>query len=328
MKYYSPCIGILRNGLSLGSIPGVLFSNGPTWIEMRRTSLHVLRDFGLGKSILEDIVEEEVDNLIEYIDNHCQNEPIDVLSFFHISVLASLWRILSGEHLKRGNAKLHQLVDMVQTMIREAGHPLAFVSMNYVWLYKLVNNLGLIKAIEYMAVFLDHLKTSVIDDHKQRPIDGDNPLTFTEALLYKIQETSNSQNPLYDKTGELNLLNALFDLFLAGSDTTAITLDWAMLFMILNPDIQNKVRDELDQNFGIRKAKMTEKYKTPYTEAVIHEIQRKANILPLSVFHGTKTDLDIGKYSLPPGTVLIPFIGDVMNDPKHFPDPSKFLPER
>merc|ERR1719273_2045561 len=73
---------------------------------------------------------------------------------------------------------------------------------------------------------------------------------------------------------------------------------------------------------------MNEKNKIPYTEAVIHEIQRKANILPLSVFHSTKGIVDVGKYTLPHETVIIPFLGDIMNDPEHFPEPSKFKPER
>ena len=101
-----------------------------------------------------------------------------------------------------------------------------------------------------------------------------------------------------------------------------------MLFMILNPEVQTKVRQELDQNFGSNKAKFNEKHKVPYTEAVIHEIQRRANILPLSVLHSTKTKVDIEEYSLPKNTVFIPFIGDIMNDPEHFPEPSKFQPER
>ena len=157
---------------------------------------------------------------------------------------------------------------------------------------------------------------------------GENPLTLTEAFLYKIQETSDINNPFYGSTGDLNLINVLLDFFFAGSDTTAVTLDWAMLLMILNTEAQTKVRQELDQNFGSRKARFGERCKIPYTEAVIHEIQRKANILPLSVFHQTKGEVGIGKYSVPSETAFIPFIGDVMNEPEHFPEPSKFKPER
>lgn len=36
------------------------------------------------------------------------------------------------------------------------------------------------------------------------------------------------------------------DLFIAGSDTTAATLSWATLYMILHPGIQRKVQKELD----------------------------------------------------------------------------------
>lgn len=151
-------LSAMRNGLSLGSIPGVLFSSGPTWTAMRRTSLHTLRDFGLGKSVLEDIIEEEVDNLIEHIDNNCLNEPIDVISFFHISVLASLWRIISGEHLKIGDPNLEHLIDLIQTLIKEFGNPLVDVSMNYVWMFKLLNKLGKTLACDYAKVHNDTLK--------------------------------------------------------------------------------------------------------------------------------------------------------------------------
>ena len=146
--------------------------------------------------------------------------------------------------------------------------------------------------------------------------------------MYKIQQTSDENSPFYGDVGELNLVNILFDLFVAGSDTTAATLNWAMLFMIQYPDIQTKVRQELNQNIGSIKVKMDEKNKIPYTEAVIHEIQRRGNIGPLAIFHQTTTNVDVGSFSVPPETVIIPFIGDIMNDPEHFSEPSKFKPER
>ena len=153
-------------------------------------------------------------------------------------------------------------------------------------------------------------------------------MTFTEALLHKIQKTSDVNNPFYANTGEQNLMNTLFDLFLAGSDTTATTLDWAILFMIQNPEVQIKVQQELNQTFGSKKARFNEKHNTPYTEAVIHEIQRRGNILPLSVFHSSKSTVCIGNHFVPQDTIIIPFIGDIMHDPEHFPEPFKFKPER
>jgi len=41
--------------------------------------------------------------------------------------------------------------------------------------------------------------------------------------------------------GRINLLNLLLDLFVAGSETSSSTLNWAMLYMLLNPEIQKKV---------------------------------------------------------------------------------------
>ena len=87
-------------------MPGILFSNGATWVEFRRTSLHILKDFGYGKAALENIIEEEVDNLINHIDTNFLNEPLDVDTFFNIAVIASLWRVISGEVLKVGDPKL------------------------------------------------------------------------------------------------------------------------------------------------------------------------------------------------------------------------------
>ena len=47
------------------------------------------------------------------------------------------------------------------------------------------------------------------------------------------------------------LVNAM-DLFSAGSETTATTLAWAVCFMIIHPDVQKKVQQEIDQVLGDR----------------------------------------------------------------------------
>jgi cytochrome P450 len=58
------------------------------------------------------------------------------------------------------------------------------------------------------------------------------------------------------------------------------------------------------------------------------EIQRAANIFPGSAPHAALTDLTFEGYYIPKGTLVQPFIGSVMQNPKDFPNPSKFDPER
>ena len=320
-------LAIIRRGCSFGGIPGVIFSNGITWVELRRSSLHILKDFGMGKNSLENIIEEEVENLIQFIEDHWVNTPLDVSNFFNIAVLASLWRIISGESLKIGDPKLDSIVSNLQAALKEVGNPLINISMNSINLYKFLHKIGLVNGMRCMGVLVKYC-ANVTNSYKTKIIDGDNPLTFIEALLHKIQTTDNPSHPLHGETGELNLLNVVIDFFIAGSDTTSNTLNWAMLYMILHPDIQTKVREELQNNIGLRKVKMDERHLTPYTEAVLHEISRKGNILPLAVFHEANESIDAGQYKIPSKSVIIPLIGQIMNDPVHFTNPSKFNPER
>ncbi len=137
-------------------------------------------------------------------------------------------------------------------------------------------------------------------------------------------------NLLWQK-GLSNLTAVITEFFIAGVDTTATTLAWAMLYMILNPDIQKKVQEELDTvTGGNRLPTMDDRQLTPYTEAVIHESQRMANVIPIT-FHATSDSagtLDDGKYYVPSHTRVACNLGAVLTDPKHFPNPERFDPSR
>ena len=317
----------MRGGLSAGGIPGIIFANGITWVENRRTSLHILRNFGFGKNIMEEMIDDEVNKLLQFVDDQWIDTPLDVSRFFSITVLASLWRIISGESLQMDDPKLIDLLKKSNLMVEEVGKPSVAITINYPLAFKFLNNMGIIVVLKCIHEVVQYCKEQ-IESCKAQEIDGANPLTFTEAMLHKIQTTSDVTNPLHGETGELNLLNVLIDFFFAGSDTTSNTLNWAMLFMITHPDVQTKVREELLTKVGTNRVEMSDRELTPYTEAVIHEISRKGNILPMSVFHKTNTALTIGNFRIPSNASIIPMIGEIMHDPEHFPNPMDFNPER
>uniref|UniRef100_A0A8B9SH94 Cytochrome P450 2K1 n=2 Tax=Anatinae TaxID=2068716 RepID=A0A8B9SH94_ANAPL len=65
----------------------------------------------------------------------------------------------------------------------------------------------------------------------------------------------------------------------------------------------------------------------PYTDAVIHEVQRFASILPLDLPHETTTDVILKDYFIPKGTYIIPLLISVLQDKSQWEKPEMFYPE-
>ncbi|XP_065738859.1 vitamin D 25-hydroxylase isoform X2 [Phocoena phocoena] len=71
-----------------------------------------------------------------------------------------------------------------------------------------------------------------------------------------------------------------------------------------------------------------DKCKMPYTEAVLHEVLRFCNIVPLGIFHATSEDAVVRGYSIPKGTTVITNLYSVHFDEKYWRDPEVFYPDR
>jgi cytochrome P450 len=125
------------------------------------------------------------------------------------------------------------------------------------------------------------------------------------------------------------LESALNLMFFAGTDTTATTLRWGFLFMILHPDVQVKVQKELDDVIGReRTPSCDDRVNLPYTEATLLEIQRRGSVVPLSIPHMTLEETHLNGYRIPKNTGIFPNIFAVHHEEKLFPDPFAFRPER
>ena len=82
-----------------------------------------------------------------------------------------MWRVLTGEQLKIGDAKLEELFSMLEVLMKDLGNPKAVISMNYPWLFKFVNNIGITKIIFYYGSLMN-LAGSALTNHKNRHSDG------------------------------------------------------------------------------------------------------------------------------------------------------------
>ncbi|PWA93525.1 cytochrome P450 [Artemisia annua] len=127
----------------------------------------------------------------------------------------------------------------------------------------------------------------------------------------------------------VHIKTLLVDLFLAGTETSSNTTEWAMTELLLNPDMFSKVREEVSAIVGedgkIQEAKILD---LPYLNAVIKETMRLHLSVPLLVPHKTETEVKLGDYVVPKNTQILVNAWAMARDPSYWEDPVMFKPER
>lgn len=119
------------------------------------------------------------------------------------------------------------------------------------------------------------------------------------------------------------------DLFQAGTETTSNTLAFTIAYMLNYPDVQRKVCDELDRIVGDERLPcLDDRSRLPYTEAVICEVQRIANVAPVGIAHRCTADVQLGKFVIPKDTMALVSLYSLHMDTDYWRDPHVFRPER
>ncbi|XP_038061777.1 cytochrome P450 2U1-like isoform X2 [Patiria miniata] len=114
----------------------------------------------------------------------------------------------------------------------------------------------------------------------------------------------------------------------AGTETTTLTLHWAVGLLAENPDIQEKVAKEIDDVLGRDTLpSLDDRGSLPYTEATILEVHRYGSVAPLGVPHSVMTDTTLAGYDIPKGTMVMINHLALHNDPTQWSEPEKFKPE-
>lgn len=93
--------------------------------------------------------------------------------------------------------------------------------------------------------------------------------------------------------------------------------------------LKERVHREIDSVLANgRMPTLEDKQKMPYVEAVLHEVLRFCNIVPLGIFRATSQDANVNGYTIPKGTMVITNLYSVHFDEKYWSDPGVFSPQR
>ncbi|XP_070324183.1 cytochrome P450 2J2-like isoform X2 [Odocoileus virginianus] len=138
------------------------------------------------------------------------------------------------------------------------------------------------------------------------------------------QHKGNATSSFHDE----NLIYSTLDLFTAGTETTSTTLRWGLLLMALYPEIQEKVQAEIDRVLGqSEKVSTAARESMPYTNAVIHEVQRFGDIIPMNVPREVTVDTTLNGYHLVKGSMVMTNLTALHRDPEEWANPDMFNPE-
>ncbi|XP_034151473.1 cytochrome P450 2K1 isoform X3 [Esox lucius] len=310
---------------------GILLANGDSWKEMRRFALTNLKDFGMGKKGSEEKISEEITYLIKEFKKH-EGNALDTSKPVTFAVSNIISAIVFGSRFEYTDPLFIGMVNRAKENVRLMGSASIQIYNMFPWLGPWIKNLMLIKKniVDWKTEVMEIVR-GLKETLNPQMCRGfvDSFLVRKQTLEVKrlptksaYQESGNTDSLYHDD----NLVFSVTNLFVAGTDTTGNTLCWGLLLMAKYPHIQDKVQEEITRVIGSRQPLVEDRKNLPYTNAVIHETQRFANIVPMSIPHTTSRDITFQGYFIKKGTCVIPLLTSVLHDEGEWESPHTFNP--
>ncbi|XP_071831266.1 vitamin D 25-hydroxylase-like isoform X2 [Apostichopus japonicus] len=310
--------------IAFGAGAGIGTGQHLHWREQRRLAVSLLRTIRFGEGVsMAEIVEQEAGKLLADLATH-NGHPIDLTHILPKAVCNIVCAFVFGKPFEYSDLRYILMLWLVYQNFKLAG-PSAVVYSS-AFLAKLPFGPGK-RLVDNLRAFKQFTEDHIFEH--QKTFDRNDIRDFIDAYLSKIENKDNLPIDESEIFKHLNLVWCVNDIFGAGTETTAGTLRWAFLYMILFPEVQGKLQEELDRVVGrSRMPTLTDKQNLPYVEATIQEINRHADIGPLGVAHATTQQTEILGYTIPKGTLTLANAHLCHFNEEYFDNPLEFNPDR
>ncbi|KAL5735709.1 hypothetical protein ACOSQ2_030497 [Xanthoceras sorbifolium] len=313
--FASRSYSFVNNIMTYNSSDIALSPYGDYWRQLRKIA--TLEVFSTKRvQSFRSIREEEVSNLINWIASKA-GSMINISDTFYSLTNGITSRAAFGKKCKDGEKFLSLLEE---TNALPSGFNLAELFPSIEWLLLRITRIK--SQVEKLHQEVDQIFENIINEHKKGKSEGNDDLV---DVLLRVQE--DGDNGFHLATNSIKAV--LWDVFAAGSETSATTIDWAMSELIKNPKVMKKVQVEVREIFN-RNGKVDETgiNEMKYLKLVIKETLRLHPPLPFIIPRLCRERCEIKGFEIPIKTRIIVNAWAIGRDPKYWREPESFIPER
>lgn len=147
-------------------------------------------------------------------------------------------------------------------------------------------------------------------------------------VLLSLQ-ASGQQQQLDAPVTDDNIIAVILDMYMAGTETSAITIEWAIAELMSSPGSMEKVKEELDRVVGRERLVQESDIKDLlYLHTVVKETMRLHPVAPLLLPHLAMQPCSVGGYCIPAEATVYVNVWAIGRDPEVWEEPLAFRPER
>ncbi|KAJ7976563.1 Cytochrome P450 family protein [Quillaja saponaria] len=264
----------------------------------------------------------KVHQLIQHIKKHClAGTPVDIGELAFASTLNLISNTIFSMDLVDPNFETAgEFKELVWRIMMDAGKPNV---SDYFPALKRFDLQGVRNHVQVSYVRMHEIFDEIIEKRlKAREVSDDRNGDFLDVLLDQMKEEGSGFS--IDTIKPL-----ILDLFIAGSDTSGLTTEWAMAELLRKPETLQKARKEVMEVIGYNgEVKESDIDRLPYIEAVIKETLRLHPPAPLLLPYVAGNDVEIGGYTIQKGNQVMINAWSIGRNSKFWDEPMSFMPER
>ncbi|MCD9638721.1 hypothetical protein HAX54_022859 [Datura stramonium] len=290
---------------------------GDHWRNLRR--LCALEIFSTNRlNNFQSIRQHEIKLLVHRVLQNSSGTPVELKSKLFQMSYNIIMRMVAGKRYygeEADNEEANHFRELIEEVISYGGasNPADFMPSIFRWFFRSTE-----KNLARLGKKMDALLQGLIDEHRRDKSRN----TMIDHLLSLQEAQPEYYTDQIIKGIMLVMLNA-------GTETSSVTIEWAMSLLLNHPEVLEKARIEIDNHVG--KDRLLDEADLPklkYLQSIISETLRLFPAAPMLVPHESSDDCKVAGFHIPRGTMLLVNAWAIHRDPLLWEDPESFKPER